>query len=292
MPHKARKARLPKDWPQAGLEWSQEADPATCQNSFHTDTWPDDEPPALWHPQGFWLKPARLVQAQLAHPNIRLHLNAAVQSLHRDAASSTWQLNLPQGTCGPFDQVILCAGPATLPLLQQTLPSERCPALNPVRGQLSRGPIDDALARVLPPSPVNGDGSFLGNIPFNGSLRWLAGSSFDRSRQEAVLDEADHLENLTRLRTLLPAVVVQLERQYAEGAVQAWAGVRCTTPDRLPRVGAVAPDLAPGLHLLTGLGARGLTLSVLCGQWLAARLCQEPWPLEPELGLRLAADRP
>jgi tRNA 5-methylaminomethyl-2-thiouridine biosynthesis bifunctional protein len=90
---------------------------------------------------------------------------------------------------------------------------------------------------------------------------------------------------------LLPAVAVQLDRQYAEGAVQAWAGVRCTTPDRLPRVGGVAPDLAPGLHLLTGLGARGLTLSVLCGQWLAATLCQEPWPLEPELGLRLAADR-
>jgi tRNA 5-methylaminomethyl-2-thiouridine biosynthesis bifunctional protein len=51
------------------------------------------------------------------------------------------------------------------------------------------------------------------------------------------------------------------------------------------------PDLAPGLQVLTGLGARGLALSVLCGQWLAARMCGEPLPLETDLSQRLVAER-
>jgi tRNA 5-methylaminomethyl-2-thiouridine biosynthesis bifunctional protein len=106
-----------------------------------------------------------------------------------------------------------------------------------------------------------------------------------------VWDSQDHVENLTRLQGLLPDVAAHLMPQLADGTVNAWASVRCTTPDRLPRVGSPLPDALPGLHLLTGLGARGLSLSVLCGEWLAARLCHEPSPLEPELSARLEADR-
>jgi tRNA 5-methylaminomethyl-2-thiouridine biosynthesis bifunctional protein len=70
-----------------------------------------------------------------------------------------------------------------------------------------------------------------------------------------------------------------------------WAGVRCTLPDRFPAVGPVAPEVLPGLHVCTGLGARGLTLSVLCGEWLAAHVQGEPWPLEAKLAAHLRADR-
>ena len=120
----------------------------------------------------------------------------------------------------------------------------------------------------------------------------MAGSTFDRTRQVPELDPRDHEENLARLRGVLPDVAGVLAQQLDAKVVQAWAGVRCTTPDRLPRVGSPLPSAASGLHVLTGLGARGLTLSVLCAEWLAARLCQEPSPLESDLGRRLAADRP
>jgi tRNA 5-methylaminomethyl-2-thiouridine biosynthesis bifunctional protein len=56
-------------------------------------------------------------------------------------------------------------------------------------------------------------------------------------------------------------------------------------------VGAIQPDAWPGLHVFTGLGARGLTLSVLGGEVLAAQLMAEPWPLEPRLARRLLASR-
>ena len=293
LPRKTRKARLPDDWPQAGQSWSRLATAQECAQTFKRTPLPADEPPPLWHPSGLWLKPARLVQAQLNHARIQLHLNAHVQRIQRASDDQRWQIHLASGPSGAVhDHVVLCAGPDTRSLLTHLLPAERLPVLTPVRGQLSWGRVDNALAQVLPASPVNGDGSFLGPIPDAQGPCWMAGSSFDRSRQTADLDAQDQADNLARLSGLLPDVAAALKEHATQGQVQAWAGVRCTTPDRLPRVGPLWPEHLPGLHVLTGLGARGLTLSVLCGQLLAARLCQEPQPLEPDLAQRLAANRP
>jgi tRNA 5-methylaminomethyl-2-thiouridine biosynthesis bifunctional protein len=74
-------------------------------------------------------------------------------------------------------------------------------------------------------------------------------------------------------------------------AALAWAGVRCTVPDRLPMVGFLAPESWPGLMVCAGMGARGLTLSVLCGEVLAAQYFGEPWPLERKLACALLAHR-
>jgi len=39
------------------------------------------------------------------------------------------------------------------------------------------------------------------------------------------------------------------------------------------------------------MGARGISLAVLCGELTAAWLCKEPLPLEPALAKHLAAER-
>ncbi|MBP9953392.1 MAG: hypothetical protein KBF22_02860, partial [Ottowia sp.] len=105
---------------------------------------------------------------------------------------------------------------------------------------------------------------------------------------------------------------------WHDGRAQAWAAVRATLPDRLPAVGAwgqiPVADLEQKwaasaahqaqaaieseaskprlpLHLLTGLGARGLTLAVLCGEIAAAQLHGEPLPVAASLARRLRADR-
>jgi len=73
-----------------------------------------------------------------------------------------------------------------------------------------------------------------------------------------------------------------------------WAQIRCATGDRVPAAGSL-PDVAAmlpqhpvhqqprlqGLHLLAGLGSRGLTLALLCAEVLAARLGDEPCPCRP-----------
>lgn len=291
MPHKTRKARLPDPWPPEAHSWSRLATPQECARTFKHTTLALDEPHPLWHPSGLWLKPARLVRAQLDHPGIRLHVSSDVRQIVRDGAAPRWRIRLSDHTTDGYDHVVLCAGTGTRDLLLSLLPANRMPTLTPVRGQVSWGRVDTALASVLPAFPVNGDGSFLGGVPDADGPMWLAGSTFDRQRHTAVVDPREHEDNLARLQGLLPDVALQLQARLSTGSVNAWASVRCTTPDRLPRVGGPSPAELPGLHVLTGLGARGLTLSVLCGEWLASRLCQEPSPLEPELSSRLAADR-
>ena len=71
----------------------------------------------------------------------------------------------------------------------------------------------------------------------------------------------------------------------------AWAGIRAALPDRLPAVGALKhPDFA-GLQVCTGMGARGISWSVLCGELLAAHLNHEPLPMAVSLAKHMAASR-
>ncbi len=288
---KTRKADLPPDWSEAGESWSRYAhDEELALAGLEPPN--ANAPPALWHPVGFWLKPQRLVMALMNHPNIELRLGQRVKDLKRLGAEPGWQVTLVTGEAfQAVSHVVLCAGAATPELLKTVLPPGRIPTLTPVRGQLSWGKMNDLLRLVAPRMPVNGDGSFLAHIPSPTGDVWMAGSTFDRQRQHAEVIPADHLSNLGRLDRLLPQVAEPLRMVLASGQVQGWSAVRCTTPDRLPRVGQISPTLAPGLHLLTGLGARGLSLSVLCAELLVAQLTGEPWPIESELACLLAADR-
>ena len=90
-----------------------------------------------------------------------------------------------------------------------------------------------------------------------------------------------------------PAAADILQDDFDHARGHGWAGVRATLPDRLPAVGAlsVQPGVLKGLQLSCGMGARGLSLSVLAGELLAAQLHDEPWPLEKRLARLLAASR-
>jgi tRNA 5-methylaminomethyl-2-thiouridine biosynthesis bifunctional protein len=123
----------------------------------------------------------------------------------------------------------------------------------------------------------------------DGQPAWLVGSTFDRGATEAVLKADDQQANLAKLQGLLPRMAQAMAPIWPQA--QAWAGVRATLPDRVPAVGPLDAQRWPGLQVCTGLGARGLTLSVLCGELLAARLHGEPWPTETPLAMALQADR-
>jgi len=76
---------------------------------------------------------------------------------------------------------------------------------------------------------------------------------------------AAHQANRDKLSALLPALAQDLSGLFAHaGALHAWSGVRCTTPDHLPLVGPLDETAhPPGLWICTGLGARGATLAAL-----------------------------
>ena len=290
------KRELPssKTVPQEQDSWSQRASAAQVAAAGLPNG-----SPALWHSQAAWLRPRRLVEAQLAMPGITLRLGCAVQRMSHSGEG--WALWDAQGRLlAQAPQVVLASAFDTAALLQSLAGSEpdtllKFP-LHPLRGQISFGRVDALPADVqtqLPPFPVNGHGSFISGVaaPDNEAAHWFIGSTFERDCTQAPVRQEDHAANQTRLTTLLPPLAEGMAPGFAPEHIQGWAGLRCTLPDRLPAVGLIDPVRWPGLHLCTGMGARGISLSVLCGEIIAASLEGQAHPLPPELAKHLAAQR-
>ena len=278
-----------KAWPPAAHEWST---PASPEQTMAADL--PEQAQTLWHRMAAWLQPRRLVQAQLATPSVQVRWQARVAQLRQ--LGEQWQALDAQGTLlGQAPVLVVAGGYDTLELLK---PFTQAIAFNPLRGQISMGRLDtlpEGLRAKLPPLPVNGHGSFISGVPlpaeWGGQAGWYLGSTFERACTEPVLRSEDHAANHQRLATLLPDLSEPMRPGFAPGHVLGWAGLRCTLPDRVPAVGAVDHEKYPGLMVCAGMGARGISLSVLCGELIAAELEGEPLPLEPALAQRLKAER-
>lgn len=120
------------------------------------------------------------------------------------------------------------------------------------------------------------------------------GSTFERDTDTLPPSPADqaaaHAANAQRLQALLPAKAPALAPAFA-ATPHLWAGVRLAALDRLPLVGPVDPLHQPGLWTCTAMGARGITLALLCSELLAARLHDEPLPLDARLAQALSTHR-
>ena len=300
-------------WPAQGHEWSTPATPEQIAQAGLPKP-----AQALWHGLAAWLRPRQLVAAQLATPGVKVHWGTRVQALQ--PCENGWQALDAQGqVLAQAHQLIVAGGydtralldtlqtPSAAAVFERDPPSQHSIApgdrtcslpLNPLRGQISMGRLSDlaeGLQAQLPAVPVNGHGSLICGVPLppehGGGPGWFLGSTFERAITEAVLREEDHAANHARLSTLLPALSAPMQSAFAPGAVLGWAGLRCTLPDRVPAVGALDANDWPGLMVCAGMGARGISLSVLCGEMIAAHLEGEPLPLAPSLAAHLAASR-
>lgn len=310
-------------------DWSQPAPPALCiAAGLPPDTL------ALQHRAAAWVRPARLVQAQLQHPHITWQGHSPVAALRaipappQHPSSWRWQaLDAHGHILAEADIALIAAGagtPALLPPYPHTSPATTAatPAawpLRPLRGQVTIGTITGTgTAASLPAIPVNGHGNFLPRIPQPDGAPplWVMGSTFERGIHTLPVPASEqhtaHAANWGKLRQLLPATAAALEHAFTPGhplCGPTWAGVRCVCTDRLPLVGEIStasapdtgplpaaaattgPNTPPGLWVIGALGARGLALSVLCGELIAARLMGEPLPLEDRLAERLCPRR-
>ena len=120
-------------------------------------------------------------------------------------------------------------------------------------------------------------------------MNWVLGSSYERDCETPQIKPQDHLDNLTRLQTLLPKMAARLTQESNVNDVMGWAGVRCATPSRLPLMGrlAVNPSGAQ-VWVCSGMGSRGLSFAALCAELMAAQLHNEPFPLEKRLAQALS----
>jgi tRNA 5-methylaminomethyl-2-thiouridine biosynthesis bifunctional protein len=289
----------------------------------------DDAHPALWHAAAGWIQPAALVRAMLAAPGVRFVGGAPVARIAPHSAA--WQVLDAHGqTLAEADLVVLAAGFDTLALLQASAGADAATSsawpLHALRGQVAFGPMPTDQKDALPPWPVNGHGSLIAPVPTADGPIWVTGSTFERANAHPALRDDDHAHNRQRLAELLPQAAAALSPQWDDGRAQRWAAVRCTVPDRLPMVGPLLWPLGDGAAVefesnqppalvqkaleatksgapapldqaqqppwvLTGLGARGLTLAVLAGEIGAAWLHDEPLPVARSLARSLRAAR-
>ena len=280
---------LPSHWASGpGADWSHATTPDQLQAAgLEADT------VACWHAQAGWVRPAQLVQAQLAHPLIQFQSHSEVAKVQARADGS-WQALGPQDqVLAHADLAVLACGPATPALL----PTGTAWQLQALRGQITWGWHTESNAAVLPPFPVNGNGNLVTHVPLEQGRAWVMGSTFERDVTEMPISQADqvaaHAVNYEKLSTLLPHSAPPLAPWFTPGddhCQPTWGRVRVASYDRLPIAGPVSVD-APGLWALTAMGARGLTLSVLCGELIAAQLHGEPLPLDAKLAQHLGTER-
>lgn len=271
-----------RHWPHAdtaaGQDWTRAADATTLAQAGLPA-----EAPGWWHARAGWARPEALVRALLATPGVHFRGGVAPQRLQQ--ASDGWHLLDAEGhTLEQAERVVLAAGPATRSLLPTALP------LHALRGQVT-GVLHGTATPALPPFATNGHGCLIPAVPTPQGPAWYCGSTFDRSRARPDTDPADDQANLDKLRELLPAVGGACADSVAAERLRPWAGVRCTVPDRVPLVGPVDEAQLPGLWVSTAMGARGLSLALLCGELAAAWWFHEPLPLDERLARHLRASR-
>ncbi len=161
---------------------------------------------------------------------------------------------------------------------------------------LAAGQANADLRPDLPLRPVRGQASWAESGRGVQAVAWggyalptregvLFGATHDRDQTDTDVKAADHARNLAGLSQALPGLAARL----AQAQLQGRAGVRATTPDRLPLAGAVAG--APGLYALTGFGSRGFSLAPLLAEHVAALALGAPSPLTASLAALVDPDR-
>lgn len=228
-----------------------------------------------------WVQPPSLCAANLAaHPGqITRHFAHKVADLVREGTH--WVARDATGKpLAAAPVAILAAGTGLTGFpLASAIP------LVSARGQVS-------LLRASDASPPRVVMCRMGYVtPAIDGLR-CAGATFAVDDDDPGLRALDHQENLGKLEAMLPGYTHNVEPDQLDGRV----GFRPASPDRLPMIGAVpvpgtvaaGTPLAdvprhPGLHVLSGFGARGLVWAALAGELLAAQLNAEPLPLETDL---------
>ena len=242
----------------------------------------------LLFPHGGAVWPAGVCTAQIAAAGARVTLLAGTEVGRLERDRDSWRaVDAAGATLAEAPVVVLAnAGDAV------RLAGLRHVALQPVRGQLTLLPPGSTAPL---PCPTIGDGYA---VPLDdGTL--LIGATFEPDDVDRTMRTAGHIENLERVRHLLPGLIGELpDVDTLRGRV----AFRWVVADRVPVIGPLADEAqavanaralsgakardlprAAGLYGAFGYGSRGLVWAALGAELIASQLEGEPLPLEREL---------
>lgn len=216
------------------------------------------ETPALFHPHGACVDPARFTRALLALAGDWVQVIEECVTAIECQPDDRWRLQGDSGAAlGEYGQVVIANGPGAVRLW---------PALRgriaPARGQVTA--IAATPASAVQRLAISGHGYI---TPAVAGRHWV-GATLQRGDTDLAPRDADDRAHAERFETLWrePATVVDR-----------FVGVRAVTRDRLP----IAGRLAPGLWASVGHGAHGLCTAPVCGRLVARGIHGIAHPLMP-----------
>lgn len=222
--------------------------------------------PGIWYRRAGWVRPPQLVRALAGPADARLGVDVA----RLQPADGGWRLlDAAGGAVAEAGAVVLAAGASG-----SGFPELVALPVRPVRGELVEVPETAASRRLR---TVLTFGGYLS--PAVGG-RHVAGATYDRDGFDPVAwPQPLGADGQRRILAGLPGLLAGWFAGVA--AVGGRAALRAATPDRLPIAGGV-PGF-PGLHVLSGLGSRGLVTAPLLAELLMSEMLGEPLPLELDL---------
>lgn len=228
----------------------------------------------LWFEQGQLVQPVPLLEALLSLPGVYCKARSAA-SLRRNDSGPWAAFDVHGREIASADNIVL-ANAAQAAMLLAGIPDlsllNKLASIHRLAGQVayfSGGAAADARAIV------SGDGYWLPAV----RGQCTGGSTYVPGAAASTVTEQGRREVAGKLSGLLNLAPEQLGAPPRPDA--GWAGWRAAVSDRLPVIGSI--DGVPGLWLACAYGSRGLSWSALAGDIIAARLCDEPIPLEREL---------
>jgi len=244
----------------------------------------------LFYPEGGWVHPPALCQAQLQHPNITLLPHHQVLQLRK--VDGLWQAWESEKLLASAPLVVL----ATAADIHRFEPCTTLP-LKRIRGQITRLPASaqsQALATVVCAE---------GYVAPPREGEHTLGASFDFHNTDLTPTAGEHIGNLALLEEISSDLAERLGAHHLDPhTLQGRAAFRCTSPDYLPIVGPLAdrqafdqhyavlakdarqtPDTPcpwlEGLYVNSGHGSRGLITAPLSGELIAAWADNAPLPV-------------
>jgi tRNA 5-methylaminomethyl-2-thiouridine biosynthesis bifunctional protein len=221
----------------------------------------------LWFPAGGWVVPTRFCAELAANPAIVRRTSHRVESL--TATNAGWQVegrSQHDGTWAYEAQIaVVCTGYQ----VKSFAPLADFP-LTPVRGQVTTIPATPYSENLR---TIVCTGGYL--APSVAGVH-VIGATHGFNDEAIDLRVADHVENLSRLTEISPALASAMNIDSLDiGRLGGRAAVRASVPGAMPLVG----ESLPGLYTSLGHGTRGLITAGLSGELIAAAACGQLPPL-------------
>ncbi|USD36664.1 bifunctional tRNA (5-methylaminomethyl-2-thiouridine)(34)-methyltransferase MnmD/FAD-dependent 5-carboxymethylaminomethyl-2-thiouridine(34) oxidoreductase MnmC [Ferrimonas sp. SCSIO 43195] len=249
----------------------------------------------LFFPFGGWVAPNQLIPALLAQAGqlgqLQCHYDHPLKSL--TASDNGWQLDFHNGQQTHHDQVVIAMGHQSHQLAQ-TAPLP----IQAVRGQISAPQTTPRLNQLK--TVLCADGYLIPQL----QGRLTSGASFVKRNSDSRWQQQDVAEIRQRMHASFGQCGWAQELMFDDSGR---AAVRGSVRDHFPLAGPV-PDWPqiidrqsqlrqqplpsqPGLHLLAGLGSRGLCSAALMAESVVSSLCAEPRPIDQALLARVVPGR-